>query len=60
MEWIKWKIEYDNQVYRNNFNEHVAITEVNVKCYTERKENKKNPVLNICRCLQERGNVSCS
>ena len=41
MEWIKWKIEYDNQVYRNNFNEHVAITEVNVKCYTERKENKK-------------------
>lgn len=45
MEWTEWKIEYDYQVYTNNYNEHVAVMEVNVKWYGERKENKKNPVL---------------
>ena len=33
MEWVEWKTEYDNQVYTNNYNEHVAVTEVNMKCY---------------------------
>lgn len=58
MDWTEWKIECHSQVYTNNYNEHVAVTEVHIKCYEEKKENKKNPVPNICRHFHKGDNVS--
>lgn len=50
----KGEIECDNQVYTNNYNEHVAVREANIKCYEERRENKKDPVPDICRYFTQR------
>lgn len=60
IEWTEWKIEYDNQVYTNNYNEHVAVMEVNVKWYGEREKRTKRTLslVGICTHCHKRGNVS--
>lgn len=52
-ELLNSEIECD-KVYTSNYNEHVAVTEVNMKCYEKRKENKKDPFPNICRQFTQR------
>lgn len=60
LEWTKWKIGYDNRVSTTNYKEHITITRGTYKMlWRKKREQKKNPVLNIYRHFHKGRNVRC-